>query len=204
VADATPPDPSEKSVLRTRVRASLSRSKGDDLLDVGRRAATWLVADPRFVRATRVGLFASLSDEPSSRPLFDVARAAGTPVLWPRCIEGDRLEFARADAWNELRPGRYGVLEPTGAADDEPFGELDLVIVPGVAFDRKGGRLGRGRGFYDRTFAHLGRRKDHVGPHLLGFACEIQMVDHVPMESHDLPIDGVLTEAGLRWWPSRE
>ena len=87
-----------------------------------------------------------------SRPLFDALVAQGIPCLFPRVLEEHALAFARVTDWSELRPGRYGVLEPPALAAVTRPEEGDLVLVPGVAFDRAGNRLGRGQGYYDRAF----------------------------------------------------
>ena len=97
--------------------------------------------------------------------------------------------------WSELRPGRYGVLEPPAQAAVIRPEEGDLVLVPGVAFDRAGNRLGRGQGFYDRAFPASAPRP----PLLIGVAYQIQLVDAVPHAETDRRVDAVVTELGLHW-----
>jgi len=103
------------------------------------------------------------------------------------------LEYARVDQWGDLRPGRYRVLEPVPEIPATALGEGDLVVLPGVAFDASGGRLGRGLGYYDRTFP--------VGasgaPILFGLAFACQLVDRVPRGVHDRGVDAVVGEFGL-------
>jgi 5-formyltetrahydrofolate cyclo-ligase len=110
-------------------------------------------------------------------------------ALMPRCAAG-RLEFAPVERWEDLRPGRYGVLEP--ASEALVLGPADLVVVPGLAFDLAGHRLGRGAGYYDRTFAGRSRR-----PRLVGFAHAFQLLDAVPHGAGDCAVDAVVTEAGI-------
>ena len=143
-----------------------------------------------FARARRIALYAALPDEVPTRLLFEAVRRHGKSALFPRQA-GDRLEFAPVERWEELRPGRYGVLEPPpGAAGDA---RADLVLVPGVAFDRRGHRLGRGGGAYDRTFAaEVG--EDVV---LIGVAYELQLVDEVPHGPGDRRLHAVVTERAL-------
>ena len=119
---------------------------------VASRIASRLLGEPVVRSARRVALYAALPGEVPSRPLFDALVALGLPCLFPRALELHALEFAVVTDWSELRPGRYGVLEPPAQAAVTRPEEGDLVLVPGVAFDRAGNRLGRGQGCYDRAF----------------------------------------------------
>ncbi len=117
----------------------------------------------------------------------------GTDFALPR-VDGERLVFHRVTARGEmaLSSGPFGTREP---ADDVATRMNDAdaatVLVPGLAFDHTGGRLGRGAGFYDRFLANPALRARKVG---VGFAC--QVVERVPMEAHDAPLDAIVTEDG--------
>ena len=113
--------------------------------------------------------------------------------LLPRC-EARRLVFSVVKRWGDLRPGRYGVLEPPEGEPVADPGADDIVLVPGVAFDRAGHRLGRGGGYYDRTFPP-GRPG---APVLFGLAFDFQVVDAAPHDSRDCRMDAIVTECGLR------
>ena len=128
------------------------------------------------------------------RPTLPAAGAAGScKVLVPRCPEPGRLEFAAVEDWSALCAGRFGVLEPAASQPALELGAGDLAIVPGLAFDRAGRRLGRGGGYYDRAFP--AERSD--APTLVGLAFEFQVVAEVPSACHDRRMDAVCTEAGL-------
>jgi 5-formyltetrahydrofolate cyclo-ligase len=107
------------------------------------------------------------------------------------------LRFAAIERWEDVRPGRYGVPEPRDAHDSRALERSDLVMVPGLAFDSDGRRVGTGAGYYDRTFP--------VGtpaPFLVGLAFDFQRVDRVPAAAHDRAVDALVTEAGIwrcRW-----
>jgi 5-formyltetrahydrofolate cyclo-ligase len=161
----------------------------------GEAAARALGADPRWRASVRIGLFASTRGEPDTRPIFDGAIATGKQVLLPRCPTTATMEFAPVRAWDELRPGRYGLLEPTREPVAAPWSSGDLVIVPGLAFDRRGGRLGRGGGHYDRSFDAAPRG----APWLLGLGFSFQLVGEVPMEEHDRRLDGAFAGDELVW-----
>lgn len=101
-------------------------------------------------------------------------------------------------SWDALRRGRFGVLEPPAGAVVRPQAG-DVVVVPGVAFDRDGGRLGRGRGYYDRAFP-VGAEE---APRLVGFAYSVQLVERVPCDSRDRRMDAIVTEDGVHRVTSR-
>jgi 5-formyltetrahydrofolate cyclo-ligase len=142
-----------------------------------------------FGEAACVALFASLPDEVSTRPLFDASRRAGKRCLLPRATAGGRLEFVEVERWEDLRPGRYGVPEPTARAVAS-LSDAQVVVVPGLAFDASGGRLGRGGGHYDRALAGLDRTRCLV----IGLGLSRQWVDEVPSGALDQKVDVVVTE----------
>ena len=146
---------------------------------------------PEFEAATRVVLYAAIpgSGELDLRPAFDQLRASGRCALYPRCLAGGRLEFVEVRELAALGPGRHGIPEPGGEA--VPLcSEEDLVLVPGLAFDRDGVRLGLGGGYFDRTFAP-GRGSS---PRLVGVGYSWQLTDPLPREPHDRRMDAVLTD----------
>ena len=148
-----------------------------------------------FETRQRVGLYAALPDEVPSRPLFDALVSAGVECLFPRVVDAGPLDFARVRRWEDLRVGTFDVLEPDASAPSASFAAEDLVIVPGVAFDRSGVRLGWGGGYYDRSFPPGG------GPAVMlcGMAYEMQIEDSIPATSHDRGMDAIVTEHGFRW-----
>ena len=156
----------------------------------GAAAARHLLARPEIVAARRVALFAALPDEPPTREVFEALRARGRTVLFPRVAGPDALEFVAVASWGVLRPGAIGVLEPPLAAPQIP-GPGDVVVVPGLGFDRRGRRLGRGKGYYDRSFP-----QERRGPLLLGYAWACRLVEEIPAGPFDRRVDGVVTELG--------
>ncbi|MCA9210622.1 MAG: 5-formyltetrahydrofolate cyclo-ligase, partial [Planctomycetales bacterium] len=104
------------------------------------------------------------------------------------------LELFHLEDMNELEKGMYGILEPSAAQRERPekriaVEELDLIMVPGVAFDRQGGRTGHGKGYYDKLLEHA--RSDTP---LIALAFECQLFDEIPMQEHDIFMDKVVTE----------
>lgn len=146
---------------------------------------------PEFAAAQRIALYAALDDEVPTCEVAQAARSAGLQLLLPRII-GDRLEFVLVRGAAELRRGRMGVLEPPPALGAFAWEPSDLVLVPGVAFDARGGRLGRGGGYYDRSLASARA----IGG-IYGVAYDFQLVRAVPLQPHDQRIDGVITPSGV-------
>jgi 5-formyltetrahydrofolate cyclo-ligase len=137
------------------------------------------------------------------RTLEHVARALtlGKKVFVPLC-DADQLRLFALASVEELVPGAYGIPEPSPIARQHaerigPIDEIDLAIVPGVAFGRDGSRLGNGRGYYDRLFRAVS------GPTIrVGVAFECQMFDSLPVNDHDIWMDAVVTEAAI-YGPNR-
>ncbi len=116
----------------------------------------------------------------------------GKVLVLPRILRDEkRLELhVVANLDRDLRPGVWGILEPESSLPKIPIHGVDFVLVPGVAFDRKGGRLGHGGGFYDRLLGDAAKR-----PELVAGAFEVQMVEEVPKEPHDVILDLITTES---------
>ena len=146
-----------------------------------------------FSGARALAIYAALPDELSTLALFRRALDAGKRLALPRVLGQGALEFAWVRDFEDLRPGRYGVPEPPSESVLVSLAEMDLIVVPGIAFDRGGGRLGRGGGYYDRALAVLGTPR----PFVIGFATSEQLVPEVPREVFDERVDAVVTEAGV-------
>lgn len=146
-----------------------------------------------FAAARTLLVYLDVRNEVRTRFRLAELLASDRRIVVPYC-DGKRLRLVQLRDPAELEPGAFGVLEPTAELRAraerrvEPA-EVDLVIVPGVAFDRRGGRLGHGQGYYDRLLAELRPDAARIG---LAFACQI--VASVPLETHDVRVDAVVTE----------
>jgi len=157
-------------------------------------AAGRLIAVPEYAHTSRIALYAALPSELGTQPVFEVICRSGKTALFPR-VDPERrvLEFCAVSRWEELEPGSYGFREPaTGAA--VRLEVADLVLVPGLAFDAAGHRLGRGGGWFDRTFPRTAR----PCPLLIGYAYEEQVVASVPHGPADRCVDWIVTERATR------
>jgi 5-formyltetrahydrofolate cyclo-ligase len=168
-----------RSALAPGIRAEASQAIADRL---------WAL--PRFQEGRIVALYASVGAEVETLVIARRALEAGKRVLWPLAAEGpDRsLRFAACPP-EALRPGPLGAPEPPPGSPAVSLEALDCVLVPGVAFDGQCRRLGRGGGYYDATLAGLPERTFRVG-----LCFEIQVVEAVPVDPHDVRLHAVVTE----------
>jgi 5-formyltetrahydrofolate cyclo-ligase len=137
-----------------------------------------------------VALYSPIGNEAGTASIRDHALQLGKSVFYPRCSKAGHLELIRVESPAQLQPGTYGILEPIrGASLRDEERERLLVIVPGVAFDPKGNRLGRGRGMYDRLLDRLGDVAGRVA-----LAYELQIVEQIPAQPWDRKMDCIITE----------
>lgn len=133
--------------------------------------------------------YLGVGTEPPTIPLLDALRAAGVRILLP-VISGDELDWAIYDGADALAAGPLGLAEPTGPRlGSEGFAAAELVLVPALAVDRRGHRLGRGRGYYDRALGP-------VSVPVVAVVFDDDVIDDVPVEAHDRSVDGRLTPSG--------
>jgi 5-formyltetrahydrofolate cyclo-ligase len=190
VSPEIPNGPRGKPVTR---RTVLSRR---DALEAGvRAAATTRISEEVEVllqtlpAGAVVGLYAAKGSEVATDDIDARARALGLRVAYPRVVDGQRtLVFAEATLDELVVIGRFGLREPPVGAREIPVADIGAFVVPGVAFDRGGGRIGWGRGHYDAT---LGAAPAAVR---IGIAFECQVLDHVPRDPHDALLHHVVTE----------
>jgi 5-formyltetrahydrofolate cyclo-ligase len=183
-----------KRILRATLAARRRGVPGEVADAAGRMVAAQLATAPEIEAAACVGLYAALPDELPTRACFESLRRQGCACVFPR-LDGERsLVFHRVDAWEELRPGRIGIPEPAESSPVRTPGPGDVVLVPGVAFDAQGHRLGRGLGCYDAAFPPGAASP----PLLFGIAYEFQLVESVPHGSQDRRVDAIVTERTIR------
>ncbi|MCR5313983.1 MAG: 5-formyltetrahydrofolate cyclo-ligase [Bacteroidaceae bacterium] len=176
----------DKRELRAFMRQQKAGYNVEEREQMADKACQTLLSDGLWRSAGVVVLYHALPDEVSTRRLLDNARLMGKRVLLPKVV-GDDLELREYVDEHSLEPGPFGILEPVGKAfPQEQYSTVDLVVVPGMAFDAYGNRLGRGKGYYDRLLPRLQRA------YKMGICFPFQMVEQLPCEEHDIRMDEVI------------
>ncbi|MBP3712700.1 MAG: 5-formyltetrahydrofolate cyclo-ligase [Bacteroidaceae bacterium] len=175
-----------KSSLRQYIREQKSRHTAAELAAMSELANDGVLASAWWREAGTLLLYYPLADEVDVRLLIRVAFESGKRVLLP-VVRGDELELRLYEGEASLMEGAFGIMEPTGPLfPSEQYGEIELAIIPGMAFDRSGHRLGRGRGYYDRLLPRLPEAR------LVGVCFSFQLLDEVPADSHDVSMQEVM------------
>lgn len=200
-------DSERKTALRKRMKALLSALAPDDAARRSQGAAGHFRGLPEYAMADIVLAFLSMPGEIGTEDLVEAARADGKVVAVPRMErspeDGDYIVFVPLPRDFRSWPlDRYGIPEPPAevpALATERLGAARVVVAtPGLAFDRKGGRLGRGKGYYDRFLSQARKAAAGYGGSLVacGLCHALQLVDEVPMGAGDQRVDLVVTENG--------
>lgn len=143
-----------------------------------------LESDP-FRSAKVIALYSPFRGEVETDILYQESQRLKKKAVYPR-IQGSELAFFPVDPHHPLQPGRFGILEPQ--SNEEVRGDqIDILIVPGVAFDERGFRLGFGQGYYDRFLKSYSGGK-------VGLAYDFQILPQLPVNKNDIPCDQVVTE----------
>ena len=155
---------------------------------------------PEYAAAKTVMFYVDVRDEVRTRQALPEAIQGNKRIVIPYCVDGE-LELFHLESMDELEIGMYKILEPkaelrTVDAKRLQPEDLDLVMVPGVAFDRQGGRTGHGKGYYDKLLEHA-----RAAAPLIALAFECQMFPEIPCGSHDIYMDKVVTELAV--YPGR-
>ncbi|MDD2850849.1 MAG: 5-formyltetrahydrofolate cyclo-ligase [Desulfuromonadaceae bacterium] len=178
-----------KRPLRSQLLAQRRALNHDSWRAASRAAQINLLLLDVFVHAQCVALYAPAHNEIDTTLLFTEARKEGKQVLFP-VVCGQQLVFRPVDHIETLQKGAFGILEPCASDNKLQTVEADLVVVPGIAFDLSGHRIGYGKGFYDRFLHHPGCTR-----HVVGLCHDFQIVDgHIPADPHDIPMGIVITD----------
>ena len=185
---------------KARLRASLSAQRAalsaEDAHRAGERIGDHLLQAEIFKRAESVALYAAQGGEPDLRGFYESAKRVGKTLFLPRCGPSRRLEFFCVEQWSELQPGRFGLLEPRGESMEMPVEAIDLLLVPALAVDDEGRRLGRGGGWYDRS---LPPGEASRGSRLAVIHAFQRFRGQLPSDERDRSVAGFVTEEGLFW-----
>ncbi|MDN3293042.1 5-formyltetrahydrofolate cyclo-ligase [Streptomyces ficellus] len=192
----------EKTALRRQLLAARARLTRADVQEAASALTRTALHLPELRRARTVAAYVSIGSEPGTRALLDALRERGVRVLLPVLLEDNDLDWAAYEGAERLVRARRGLLEPSGPGlGVDAVLEADAVLLPGLAVDARGMRLGRGGGSYDRVLARIVRAGTDPALVVLLYANEV--VARVPEEPHDHPVHTVVTpEVTLHFRPT--
>jgi 5-formyltetrahydrofolate cyclo-ligase len=181
---------------RIRRQAIANRQAQTNRDALSRDILSRVTALPEYQAAQTIMYYVAMPVEVQTRDALVAALRSDKNVVVPYCDRGE-LSLFRLESMDELDPGMWTILEPHGQLRSLPakrarVSELDVIIVPGLAFDRKGGRIGHGKGYYDRLLARAESKTKRIA-----VAYECQMFPEVPMSEHDIYMDKVVTEKAI-------
>ncbi len=177
-----------------RKQAHAARRDQADKDTVSQQITDRVMGLAEYESAGCVMWYVDVRDEARTRHALPATLESGKKIVIPYCVDGE-LELFHLESMEELETGMYKILEPRADLRDVEskrvdVKELDLILVPGVAFDDRGGRTGHGKGYYDKLLENAKAETP-----LVSLAFECQMFDEIPMQDHDIFMDKVVTEA---------
>lgn len=181
--------PEIKKELRRTVKQMYRELSPEDRGQISHEAIQRLLRRlAALPKGTKVGIFLSMWDELDTTYLIDTLMSEKRlRVLVPR-VEGPEMQLYPYDPERTTIISEYGIIEPNNPVEDADV--PTVMIVPGIAFDPQGGRVGRGKGFYDKYFS---RHKSEITLKI-AFVADFQIFDQVPMDEHDIPMDEIITD----------
>lgn len=188
----------DKAALRKELLAKRRGLDPAELERSSRAVQTRLAGVPAWREAKDVLAYMAFGGEVATHGLIEALWARGARVYVPRCRpdEPGHVDLACLTCFDHLQPGRHGILEPDPAKCDLLDAcTPDLALIPAVGYDRRGGRLGFGQGYYDRLLA----RPEFSNTVLVGLAHNFQLVENLPQEPWDRPVHVIVTDKETIW-----
>lgn len=174
-----------KLELRTEIRNRKRQFTAQQLHELSFAVIQRLLNHPRLREARTIMLYYSLTDEVDTHTIVDSLLLSGKTILLPRVTGDSTMELRRYTGPRDLAPGAYDIMEPTGEVFTD-YDAVDLAIIPGMAFDANGNRMGRGKGYYDRFLPRL------KCAYKIGVCFPFQLVESIPCDEHDVKMNEVV------------
>jgi 5-formyltetrahydrofolate cyclo-ligase len=184
-------DVEDKRKLRKRVIEDRLQLIPEKVKQKSDRIMSTFFSTDDYKKAKVVMFYVDMRNEVMTKAAINKAIAEGKRVVVPRVKKGYGLLAIEIQSLEELSPGTFGVMEPP-EKEEIVLKDIDVVVVPGVAFDRNGYRIGYGAGYYDNFLPKLKSDAKNIA-----VAFEMQLRDLIPVESHDVKMDMIITEQGI-------
>ena len=175
-----------KQNLRQEMRQRKKTYGSEQLRRMSQPIIETLLAHPRLMSAHTILLYASLADEVNTHELINTLLQQGKTLLLPVVVDDHTMKICRYTHDTNVGHGSFGIMEPQAEAFTD-YEQIDLILVPGMAFDRHGHRLGRGKGYYDRLLPRI------PAAYKAGICFPFQIVEEVPAEAFDICMDIIIT-----------
>jgi 5-formyltetrahydrofolate cyclo-ligase len=184
----------KKEFLRKRIKDLLNEHPVSLLKEESKLIQSHLFSLPEYKESSIIMFYVSIEREVYTHDMIKRALTEKKDVVVPLVLESqDIMLTCKISDFRDLKPGPWGIPQPVKEKiQNVPLSSLDLIIVPGIAFDRRGNRLGRGKGFYDRFLKLVGPKVPKVA-----LAFSSQIVEKVPVTENDIAVDKIVTEDGV-------
>ena len=177
----------DKKELRQFIRNEKRQYSSSQLEELSLSVLSQLNGNEHLQRAETILMYYSLPDEVNTHVYIDQLLAEGKKILPPEVIDGENMVIREYTGKHDLKEGSFHIMEPIGSLFPEVrYQEINLAIIPGMAFDAKRNRLGRGKGYYDRFL-----QKIHQ-VYKIGICFPFQLVDEIPTEETDIKMDAIM------------
>jgi len=173
-----------KRALRKEILDKRNRMKKEDIIKKSRGIREKLFLMPEFMNSKTIAFYISFGSEVFTHSMIKELLGKKR-ILAPKTTDNEII-FSEIGDFNELKPGKFNILEPVDIKEAD-HNKIDLIIVPGIVFDKKGHRIGYGYGFYDKLLKKINCKK-------IGLAFSLQIVDKIPKEDYDVAVDKIVTE----------
>lgn len=180
----------EKDSIRNSVGEKRSALSDVEVKQKSLLISDYLYSLEVFKLSNSIALYSPIQNEVGTESIFNKAIQAEKEVYFPR-VNGSSLDFHRIDKLEQLQIGKFGVLEPKAHLLKADIEKIDLFVIPALAFDKSGNRLGYGKGYYDRALANISESKK------IGLSYDLQILDSVPIDKNDRKVGIIVTELGV-------
>lgn len=185
-------DLKNKKDIRRFILEKRDKLEPDLKVELDKKIFSELINSEAYKNASVIFVFVSFKSEVDTHEIIKQALKDSKTTCVPKINTKEKeMEIFKINSLEELKEGYYGILEPGEDCPAVNSNDIDLVLMPGAAFDRQGGRIGYGGGFYDRFLSRMNKKVDKIA-----LAFDFQILDSVPMDEFDVRVDGIVTNEG--------